>query len=155
MAIPAQTRRMIRALCIAVLLGNAVAAVAADDFKVSQLEQDVRDLQRQVQALASQIEAQRSAPAASAGVEASGRVRNLPGAAATPTWVDAAKWLRIQPGMGELEVLGILGPPTSMRPQQGDRVLFYALEIGASGFLVGSVTLRDRSVASVQRPTLQ
>ena len=33
---------------MAVLLGNSVAAMAADDFKVSQLEQDVRDLQRQV-----------------------------------------------------------------------------------------------------------
>jgi hypothetical protein len=42
-----------------------------------------------------------------------------------------------------------------MRQQQADRVLFYAMEIGASGFLAGSVTLRDRSVASVQRPTLQ
>ena len=146
---------------MAVLLGNSVAAMAADDFKVSQLEQDVRDLQRQVQVLSRQIEAQRGAPAGSANANASanagaaGRVREPPGGPAVPAWVDAAKWQRIQPGMGELEVLGILGAPTSMRQQQADRVLLYAMEIGASGFLVGSVTLRDRSVASVQRPALQ
>lgn len=140
---------------MAVLLGNSVAAMAADDFKVSQLEQDVRDLQRQVQVLSRQIEAQRGAPAASANAGEAVRVREPPGVPAVPAWVDAAKWQRIQPGMGELEVLGILGAPTSMRQQQADRVLLYAMEIGASGFLVGSVTLRDRSVASVQRPTLQ
>jgi hypothetical protein len=137
-----------------VLLGNGVTAMAADDFRVSQLEQDVRDLQRQVQSLSRQAEAQRATPAidAKANADAAGRVRELPRA---PAWVDAAKWRLVQPGMGELEVLGILGPPTSMRQQQADRVLLYAMEIGASGFLVGSVTLRDRSVASVQRPALQ
>jgi outer membrane murein-binding lipoprotein Lpp len=146
---------MIRAICVAVLLGNAVVAMAADDFRVSQLEQDVRDLQRQLQALSRQIEAQRTAPAANAAADTASRVRDLPRVPTAPAWVDATKWQRIQPGMGELEVLEILGPPTSMRQQQADRVLLYAMEIGASGFLVGSVTLRDRSVASVQRPTLQ
>ena len=148
---------MFRAICMVVLLGDGVAAMAADDFKVSQLEQDVRDLQRQVQALSRQVEAQRAAPAVNAGsnADAAGRVREPPREPAAPAWVDAARWQRIQPGMGELEVLGILGPPTSMRQQQADRVLLYAMQIGASGFLVGSVTLRDRSVASVQRPTLQ
>jgi len=34
-------------------------------------------------------------------------------------------------------------------------VLLYALEIGSSGFLGGSVTLRDRTVAEVRPPTLQ
>jgi len=138
-----------------VLLGNGVAAMAADDFKVSQLEQDVRDLQRQVQALSRQVEAQRAAPVPNANADAAGRGRDPPRVPVAPVWVDAARWQRIQPGMGELEVLGILGPPTSMRQQQADLVLFYAMEIGTAGFLVGSVTLRDRSVASVQRPTLQ
>jgi len=143
---------------MALLLGNCVGAMAADDLRVSQLEQDVRDLQRQVQALTRQIESQGRVPPAV--VDGVGRSPDVPRAAppagqALPAWVDAAKWQRVQPGMGELEVLGILGPPTSMRAQLGARVLFYAMEIGASGFLGGSVTLRDRSVASVQRPTLQ
>jgi hypothetical protein len=149
---------MIRPMLFVLLLGNGVAAMAADDLKVTQLEQDVRDLQRQVQALTRQVESQARLPPAVA--EATGRHREVPRGAspavqALPAWVDAAKWQRILPGMSELEVLGVLGPPTSMRMQQGARVLLYAMEIGASGFLGGSVTLRDRSVSAVQVPTLQ
>jgi hypothetical protein len=57
--------------------------------------------------------------------------------------------------MSELESIGILGTPTSLRMEEGTRLLLYALEIGSSGFLVGSVRLRDGSVVSVQKPTLQ
>ena len=57
--------------------------------------------------------------------------------------------------MSELEVIDLLGAPTSMRAEGDARVLLYALEIGASGFLGGSVTLRDRTVAEVRPPTLQ
>jgi hypothetical protein len=150
---------MIRPLLMTLLLCNCVAALAADDFRVSQLEQDVRDLQRQVQSLTRQIDSQgRVLPTGVDGVDRSRdapRREAAPVTQALPAWVDAAKWQRIQPGMSELEVIGVLGPPTSMRAQQGARVLFYAMEIGGSGFLGGSVTLRDRSVASVQRPTLQ
>jgi len=57
--------------------------------------------------------------------------------------------------MGELEVINILGPPTSMRQEGEARVLLYALEIGASGFLGGSVELRDRKVSAVLKPALK
>ena len=57
--------------------------------------------------------------------------------------------------MSELEVIGALGPPTSMRTQGNERVLLYAIEIGSSGFLGGSVTLRDRVVSEVRQPVLQ
>ena len=55
----------------------------------------------------------------------------------------------------ELDVVGTLGPPTTMRVAGGTRVLLYALEIGTSGFLGGSVILRDRAVTEVHAPTLQ
>ena len=35
------------------------------------------------------------------------------------------------------------------------RLLLYAMEIGSSGFLDGSVTLRDRMVVDVQKPVLR
>jgi hypothetical protein len=57
--------------------------------------------------------------------------------------------------MSEIEVIGMLGPPTSMRTQGNERVLLYAMEIGSSGFLGGSVTLRDRAVSEVRPPILQ
>jgi hypothetical protein len=57
--------------------------------------------------------------------------------------------------MSELEVLSTLGPPTTMRDEDGAKVLRYALEISSGGFLSGSVTLRDHVVAEVRKPALQ
>lgn len=138
---------------LAALMGMSLASMAADDLRVSQLEQDVRDLQRQVQALSRHIESQRVVPPAAS--QGASQPRDAARTGTAPAWVDAAKWQRIQPGMSELEVIGILGPPTSMREEQATRLLLYAMEIGTSGFLVGSVSLRDRSVDSVRKPTLQ
>jgi hypothetical protein len=129
-----------------------VAAMAADDHRVSFLEQEVRNLQRQVQALSRQMDELRTRPARPEG-------RAAPAAAAATSrsdqWVDAGKWRALRAGMSELEVIGSLGPPTSMRDEQGTRTLLYAMEIGSSGFLGGSVTLRDRAVIEVRAPTLQ
>ena len=47
---------MPRLLLAALLLLASLAAPAADDLKVMQLEQDVRDLQRQVSGLTRQVE---------------------------------------------------------------------------------------------------
>ena len=57
--------------------------------------------------------------------------------------------------MSELDVISSLGPPTTMREEGGARVLLYAMEIGASGFLRGSVKLRERAVVEILQPTLQ
>jgi prefoldin subunit 5 len=126
---------------------------AADDHRVRFLEQEVRNLQRQVQALTRQVEMLTTRPA-----RLEGRSSPVSDAASAPdsdVWLDAGKWQALKPGMSELEVIEALGPPTSMREEDGSRVLFYAMEIGASGFLSGSVTLRDRVVASVHTPQLQ
>jgi hypothetical protein len=129
-----------------------LTALAADDPRVSFLEQEVRNLQRQVQALSRQLDELRTRPdrplpqrAAPSGA--------LPDAT-LPRWVDASLWRRLRPGMSELEVISALGPPTSMREDDG-RVLLYALEISSSGFLGGSVKLRDRAVVEIRQPTLQ
>ena len=57
--------------------------------------------------------------------------------------------------MSELEVIGVLGQPTSMRQDGDTRVLLYAMEIGSSGFLGGSVELKDRAVTAVNKPVLK
>ncbi len=130
-----------------------LTASAADEQRISFLEQEVRNLQRQVVALSRQVDEMRSrperptaqAPAVAAAVPSEG----------PDQWMDAARWRQVRPGMNELEVIGLLGAPTSMRTDGDARVLLYALEIGSSGFLGGSVTLRDRTVAEVRSPTLQ
>jgi hypothetical protein len=133
------------------LLACLPLTATADDLRVTQLEQEIRRLERQVMALSRRVdELQRPVfaqerPAA-------------PAAAAPPTgveWIDAAKWRRVKPGMSELDVIALLGPPTSMRQDGGERSLLYALEVGASGFLGGSVTLRNRAVVRVETPILR
>jgi len=144
---------MHRAL-LAALLIVPMLSIAADDLKVSQLEQDVRDLQRQVRAQSQQIEElrmQQGRPGAAPLAPPSATAPSTPVGA----WVDASKWQRVKAGMNELEVIGLLGPPTSMRAKDSERVLLYAMEISASGFLSGSVTLRDRVVFAVQSPVLR
>jgi hypothetical protein len=129
-----------------------LAALAADEGRFSFLEQEVRNLQRQVQALSRQVDELRTRPALPP--DRAGNTAATP-PATSDTWLDAARWRRVRPGMSELEVIGTLGVPTSMRAQDGTRVLLYAMEIGASGFLGGSVTLRDRAVVEVHAPVLQ
>jgi len=135
-----------------VLLLSVSAAQAADDPRVSFLEQEVRNLHRQVDALSRQLEALTARPDRPV-TAAAAAARPAP---ASPTqWIDAARWKRIHAGMGELEVIGTLGPPTSMRDENGMRVLRYALEIGPGAFLAGSVSFRDRAVVEVRQPALQ
>lgn len=140
---------------MAVLLLFAPAAFAAEDTRVSFLEQEVRNLHRQVDALSRQVETLSTRPERPErpGTGATTPAKSPP---ASPTqWVDAARWRKIRAGMSELEVIGTLGPPTSMREENGMRVLLYALEIGPSAFLAGSVAFRDRAVAEVRQPVLQ
>lgn len=139
-------------LILTALLLLTPFAVAADDLRITQMEQDIRDLKRQVQTLTRQIEELRRMPA-SPGV---GREPSpSPNASASTAWVDLGRWNRLRPGMSEMEVLSALGPPTTMRDENGARVLRYALEISSGGFLSGSVTLRDRVVVEVRKPSLQ
>jgi hypothetical protein len=131
----------------------ALPAFAAEDPRVPFLEQEVRNLHRQVDALARRLDSATSRPDRLPAKPAASR--SLAPAADPASWIDAAKWRQLRPGMSELEVLAALGPPTSMRDEDGARMLLYALEIGGSGFLGGSVTLRDRVVTEVRQPVLQ
>ncbi|HEU4591709.1 MAG TPA: hypothetical protein VFS13_12445 [Steroidobacteraceae bacterium] len=127
-------------------------AWAADDARVVRLEQEVRTLQRDLLNLARQVDQLRLQ---SSRPSATGRPPPPPAVETGPAWLDARKWEKIRPGMAELDVLGLLGPPTSMREQDGARELLYAMEIGSSAFLGGSVLVRDRRVVEVRVPTLK
>jgi hypothetical protein len=125
-------------------------AATADDLRVAQLEQEVRRLERNVQSLSRRLDdLQRPSfdpPRAAAP------------ASSPPTssdWLDAAKWRQVKTGMSELEVISLLGAPTSMREENGARVLLYALEVGTAGFLGGSVKTRAQKVFEVETPTLK
>lgn len=145
---------MIRFLTAAILGCAPMVILAADDLKISQLEQDVRNLQRQVQAQAQQLDELRL-KLAQPDPPRSFPAPSTVAAPATLQWVDASRWQQMRTGMSELAVISLLGPPASMRVREGERVLLYAMEIGASGFLGGSVTLRDRVVTDIEKPVLK
>jgi hypothetical protein len=142
---------MKRAL-LGMMLACTPVLAAADDLKVAQLEQDVRDLKRQMLALSRQLDEIRNRPG-SPPARVAQTLRPAP--TDQDAWVDAAKWQRLRVGMSELEVLSLLGPPTSMREENGARLLLYAMEIGESGYLSGSVSLRERVVSGIQKPELK
>jgi hypothetical protein len=138
------------------LLAISLPCFATDDFKVIELEQDVLELERRVEELSRQLAQleQRGVPSTTARITPP----KCPDAeACSPPWLSAANWRRIHPGMGEFEVIDILGPPSSVRgaPGSESRALMYALEIGSSAFLSGRVELKHRRVIDVQVPALR
>jgi hypothetical protein len=132
-------------------------ALAVDDVRISLLEQEIRNLQRQVQVLTRQVDELRTRPSRPDALSSRAAPANARDMTSEdlPRWVDAALWRNLRPGMSELAVISSLGPPNSMREEEGVRVLLYAMEIGASGFLGGSVKLRERAVVEVVAPALQ
>lgn len=139
---------------VLLLLCLPVMAVAADDSRVMRLEQDVRNLQRELQALSRQIE-QLRLQTTRPGADGRSPPPPVIVSPTDPAWLDAAKWKRVTPGMPELDALAMLGPPTSIREKDGARELLYAIEVGTSAFLGGSVVLRDHKVVEVRIPTLK
>src|SRR5262245_60107070 len=147
-----------RGTCLGLLLAASLPAVAADDFKLIELEQDVIELERRVEALSRDVEQlqqrgfdRAAAPAASTGPD-------CPAAQpCSPAWLSVSGWERVREGMSEFEVIGILGPPSSVRgaADSPTRTLMYAMEIGSNAFLAGRVDLEDRRVKAVQAPVLR
>jgi hypothetical protein len=145
-----------RGICIGLLLAICLPCVAADDFKIIKLEQDVLMLERRVEELSRQV-AQLQQSGVRATAQRAAPVERPVAPAGSPLWLSAANWSRVRTGMSEFEVIDILGPPSSLRgaPDADSRTLMYAMEIGSSGFLSGSVRLKERRVVEVQIPVLQ
>ena len=146
-------RNLLLALIAVPLLGHA-----QDDatYRLMKLEQDVRNLERQVQTLTRQLDELKQ-QSTRAGDRSALGTRSTTGPATTSStaWLEAARWDRVRAGMSELEVINILGPPTSMRQEGDARVLLYAMEIGTANFLGGSVELRGKAVSEINKPTLK
>ena len=142
------------ALLVMLLSFSAVAA-EDDTYRLMKVEQDVRNLERQVQTLTRELDDLRQQQSRAGDRIPSPRSLSSPAGASSTAWLEANRWERIRTGMSELEVIGVLGPPTSMRQDGDTRVLLYAMEIGASGFLGGSVEFKDRAVTAVNKPALK
>jgi hypothetical protein len=143
-------------LALLALLGESTPAADDVTYRLMKLEQDVRNLERQVQTLTRQLDEQRQ-QLSRTGDRSSAATPSArePAAAGSTAWLEAARWNRVRNGMSELEVIDVLGPPTAMREEEGKRVLLYAMEIGSSGFLGGSVEFRDGAVTAINKPVLR
>jgi outer membrane murein-binding lipoprotein Lpp len=146
---------------VLVAIASGINFAHADDLKISQLEQDVRELKQQIFQLTRRIDQleseQRNSNAAKGGPE-----RVLPRAIqangdSQRVWLNIANWDRVRIGMSELDVLQLLGPPTTLRKSNdgANKSLMYALEIGTGSFLSGSVELDKQKVVAVTKPVLR
>lgn len=145
-------------VCLAALLVSVSTPVLAQDARVRQLELDVQQLRREVSAQARRIDelerqSVRGVQRPSRAIAPEAPV--LP--AALAAWLVAANWDRVRSGMSEIDVVQVLGPPTSVRSDAAAerKTLFYALELGPKAFLAGSVELASGRVAEVNRPVLR
>lgn len=144
---------MLKLITLILCLSLWTSVPAADSNRIIRLEQDVRNLERQVGTLEREVRELRQRLRGDMRPDVSA-LDPEPGAL-SDAWLSADRWKAVHAGASELEVIDTLGPPTSMRVEDGARVLLYAMEIGSSGFLGGSVTLRNREVVEVQMPVLK
>jgi hypothetical protein len=148
-------RNLLPALIAVSLLGPSVHAQDDANYRVMKLEQDVRNLERQVQTLTRQLDELKQQSLRAGDHGALGTRSSTAPTTSSTAWIEAARWDRVRAGMTELEVINILGPPTSLRQEGDARVLLYAMEIGSSNFLGGSVEFRDQAVSAINKPTLK
>jgi hypothetical protein len=138
-------------------VASPVPAQVVDDLRVRQLENEVNRLERELDAQSRRIdELERGAhssgltPRASAPSPSEREDRS-------PAWLVSTNWDRLKPGMKELDVIALLGRPTTVRADaDGKRhSLMYAMELGPNAILAGSVSMGDGGVAEIHKPVLR
>jgi predicted RNase H-like nuclease (RuvC/YqgF family) len=155
---PARAQPLKCLLLIAALAAaSPVPAQVVDDLRVRQLESEVNRLQRELDEQSRRIdELERGArtgaltPRGPATPPAEREDRS-------PAWLLSTNWDRVKPGMKELDVIALLGRPTSVRADADGkrRSLMYAMELGPNAILAGSVSLGDTGVAEIHKPVLR
>lgn len=140
---------------LALIAAPAASQIPVDNLRVSQLEGEIRRLHQQLQAQARRIE--RLEQEARLSPPTSPSTAGIRPPDTSPGWLSIANWDRVMPGMTALEVIAILGRPTSTRNDDDSRlsVLFYAMELGPDKYLSGTIRLDDSGVVEVNRPALK
>jgi len=149
------TTMILLAGLIAIALGMRTAS--ANDLKISQMEQDIRELQRVVQQQTRRIE---SLESAARSPRTDGAPRSLTSSPAASNsaypWLKIESWDKLRVGAPASDALSALGPPTTTRKSQtGEQTLFYTLELDGGGFLSGQVVVASGRIVEVHKPTLK
>jgi hypothetical protein len=140
---------------LALIAAPAAPQIPVDNLRVSQLEAEIRRLQQQVQAQAHRIE--RLELEARLSSPTSPSTPGIRPPDSSPVWLTTANWDRVMPGMTALEVIAILGRPTSTRNHDDGSLstLFYAMELGPDKYLSGKIRLDDSGVVEINSPALK
>lgn len=143
-----------------ILLALSVATIPAwsqDALRVRQLESEVQRLQREVDAQARRIDQLESRAMRGEALPSVPPSSARQSSESSPAWLLSTNWDRIKPGMKDVDVVALLGRPTSVRTEQDGKshALLYALEIGPNAVLAGNVRLTDSGVSEVNKPTLR
>lgn len=132
-----------------------ISPAPADELRERQLELDLAQLRRELLAQTRRIDELERLVRLDLPPRTSQRGAKAPEAA--PGWLVVGNWNRVKPAMTELEVIAILGTPSSVRAGSdgSSRTLLYALEIGTGVFLAGSVDVGPNGVEKVSKPALR
>ena len=138
-----------------IALALPLPALAQDELRVRQLENEVMRLQREIDAQSQRIERLESStrsPGSAPPVVVAPRAED-----SSPAWLVNTNWDKLHKGMKELEVIALLGRPTSVRNDDNAKTqtMFYALELGPNAFLTGNVRFGDTGVVEINRPALR
>ena len=126
---------------------------AQDDIRVRQLENEVLRLQREIDTQNQRIERLESTtPRTAAPAVATPRAVD-----SSPAWLVSTNWDKLRTGMKELDVIALLGRPTSVHTDADSKThtMFYAMELGPNAFLTGNVRFGDAGVAQINKPALR
>lgn len=143
-------------LIVAATLAAPLPALAQDELRVRQLENEVLRLQREIDMQNQRIE-RLETNVRTSGSSPPPVVVSPRAADNSPAWLVSTNWDKLRLGMKELDVIALLGRPTSVRNDENDKThtMFYALELGPNAFLTGTVRFGDAGVAEINRPTLK
>lgn len=152
-------RPTIGVLCItAAALALPLPALAQEDLRVRQLESDVRQLQRQVEMQSQRIDSlERGARSPGSAPPPLATTPGSRAADSSPAWLVSTNWDKLHTGMKELDVIALLGRPTTVRSDESGKThtMYYAMELGPNNFLTGNVTFGSAGVAEINRPALK
>ncbi len=142
-----------------VLMAGAIPAWSQDELRVRQLENEVNRLQRELDAQSRRIDALERSVRGGPGTTLSPPPPDIirRSTEGSPAWLISTNWDRVRPGMKDLDVIALLGRPTSVHtePDGKTHALLYALELGPTAVLAGDVRLNESGVIAIHKPTLR
>ena len=143
-------------LLTAASLAASLPAVAQEDLRLRQLENEVLRLQREIDTQNQRIDRLES-NTRSSGMSPPAAVVTPRAADSSPAWLLSTNWDKVRTGMKELDVIALLGRPTSVHTDEDTKshTMFYAIELGPNTFLTGNVRFGDAGVAEINKPALR